>query len=268
MLSTGQMSKLCGVSVKTIRHYDKIGLLKPERTDAFTGYRYYGESQIGTMLLISRLKRYGFSLADIQKLLDIEDNRQLHKLLSRQRFRLERQMEHLAFTIREMGLHLRELERTGDLMSYQNQYEIQLKEAPEQVLLSKRAKMSVEEFGRWYGELYEKIAREKLTVNGIVMAIYHDQEFDPAYSDIEVAVGIEERDKAEYIMPAHLCATTVHKGAYSALPDAYGAVFSWMNANGWQMDGMPYEIYWKSHMDKLPPEEWETEIFFPVKKKQ
>lgn len=71
------MSKICGVSVKTLRHYDKIGLLKPERTDAFTGYRYYEESQIGSMLLIGRLKRYGFSLTEIQSLLALTDHQQL-----------------------------------------------------------------------------------------------------------------------------------------------------------------------------------------------
>ena len=32
------------------------------------------------------------------------------------------------------------------------------------------------------------------------------------------------------------------------------------------MNGMPYEIYRKNQFDKLPPDEWETEIFFPVKK--
>ena len=64
----------------------------------------------------------------------------------------------------------------------------------------------------------------------------------------------------------HLCATTIHKGAYSGLPDAYGAIVAWINANGYHMNGMPYEIYRKTQFDKLPPEEWETEIFFPVKK--
>ena len=41
MLTIGQMSKVCGVSVKTLRHYDKIGLLKPQRIDEINGYRYY-----------------------------------------------------------------------------------------------------------------------------------------------------------------------------------------------------------------------------------
>ena len=73
-------------------------------------------------------------------------------------------------------------------MSYQNNYEIQIKEAEEQVLVTRRNKMSVEEFGTYYGKIYEKIAREHMTINGVIMAIYHDQEFDPAYSDIERCV--------------------------------------------------------------------------------
>ena len=102
MLSIGQMSKTCGVSVKTLRHYDKIGLLRPEQTDVFTGYRYYDESQIGIMLLIARYKRYGLSLSQIQELLGIEDQHILMKKLRQQRFRLEREMEHISITIREM----------------------------------------------------------------------------------------------------------------------------------------------------------------------
>lgn len=266
MLSIGQMSKVCGVSVKTMHHYDKIGLLKPQKTDEITGYRYYEDSQIGTMLLIGRLKRYGFSLTEIQRLLTTADSRELHRQLRQQRFRLERRMEHISITIREMSYHLNEFERTGDIMSYQNNYEIEVKQAGEQVLVTQRQKMSVEEFGTYYGMIYEKIAREHLTANGVVMAIYHDQEFDPAYSDIELGVGIEERDHADFILPGRLCAATIHKGAYSGLPDAYGAIVAWINANGYKMDGMPYEIYLKTQFDKLPPEEWVTEIFFPVKK--
>lgn len=266
MLTIGQMSKVCGVSVKTLHHYDKIGLLKPQKTDGATGYRYYEDAQIRVVLLIGRLKRYGFSLSKIQELLNTKDMRELMRQLHNQRFRMERQMDHIAITIREMGYHLEEFERTGDIMSYQNNYQVGLKEGEEQVLLTIRAKMSVEEFGTYYGKLYERIAKDHLTVNGVTMAIYHDKEFDPAYSDIELAVGITEREKADFILPSRLCATTIHKGPYSGLPDAYGAVVAWMNGNGYTMDGMPYEIYVKTQFDKLPPEEWVTEIYFPVKK--
>ena len=266
MLSIGQMSKTCGVSVKTLRHYDKIGLLRPEQTDVFTGYRYYDESQIGIMLLIARYKRYGLSLSQIQELLGIEDEHILMKKLRQQRFRLEREMEHISITIREMEQHLGQFERTGDIMSYQNNYEVEIVDSGEQVLLTCRATMSVEDFGRYYGKIYEKVAREHLEVNGVVLAIYHDEEFDPAFSDIELGVGICDRDQANCVLPVQTCAKTTHVGPYSGLPDAYGAIVSWINANGYEMNGMPYEIYVKTQFDKVAAEEWVTDIYFPVKR--
>lgn len=264
MLTIGEMSKACGVSVKTLHHYDRIGLLVPKKTDADSGYRYYDEAQIPTMLLIRRLKRYGFSLADIGVIL--ADETQIRVQLDRQRFRLQRQVEHLSIILREMDSHIRRFERTDDIMSYQNDYKIQLEMAEAQALLTRRQKMSVEEFGTYYSAIYEKIARERLNANGVTLAIYHDMEFDPAYNDIELGVGIVEREKAELVLPARLCAGTVHMGPYSGLPDAYGAIVSWIKMNHYEMCGAPYEIYIKNQFDSLPPEQWETHIFFPVRK--
>ena len=100
------------------------------------------------MLLIGRLKRYGFSLTSIQRMLETQESGSLLKELSRQRLRLERQTAHLALTIREMDQHIKEFERTGNIMSYQNNYEISLCESSEQPILTLRQNMSVEEFGR------------------------------------------------------------------------------------------------------------------------
>ena len=264
MLSIGQMSRACGVSVKTLHHYDRIGLLRPQKIDGDSGYRYYEETQIQTMLLISRLKRYGFSLSDIGTLL--EEPGRLGMELDRQRLRLERQAEHLDTVIREVRHHMEMLERTGDIMSYQNPYEVKLETAKEQWLLTQRHKMSVEEFGKYYGMIFEKIARERIETNGVVLAMYHDKEFDPACSEIELGVGVKQRKDATTVLPSRLCATVVHVGPYSGLPDAYGAITTWISANGYQIDGAPYEIYLKDRIDGLPPEEWETKLVFPVKK--
>ena len=40
MYRIGEFSHLCQTTIKTLRHYDKIDLLKPARIDNFTGYRY------------------------------------------------------------------------------------------------------------------------------------------------------------------------------------------------------------------------------------
>lgn len=71
MLKTGDFSKLSGVSVRMLRHYDEIGLLKPAETDRFTDYRYYREDQLPKVCRITALKNMGFSLADIVRILDI-----------------------------------------------------------------------------------------------------------------------------------------------------------------------------------------------------
>lgn len=71
MLKIGDFSKLSRVSIRMLRHYDDIGLLKPAEIDRFTGYRYYREDQLFTIGRITSLKDMGFSLADIVKMLDI-----------------------------------------------------------------------------------------------------------------------------------------------------------------------------------------------------
>ena len=68
MLTIGEFSKICRVSTKTLRYYDRIDLLKPGQVDNDSGYRYYEVAQLQDMLLISRLKQYQFSLPEIAAL--------------------------------------------------------------------------------------------------------------------------------------------------------------------------------------------------------
>lgn len=68
----GEFSRLGRVTVKTLRHYDKIGLLKPGIVDKWTGYRYYSPDQLQKLLYIVKLKQLGFSLAEIIELYEDE----------------------------------------------------------------------------------------------------------------------------------------------------------------------------------------------------
>ena len=73
MLKIGDFSKLSRVSVRMLRHYDEIGLLKPAEIDCFTDYRYYREDQFPAAGRIAALKDMGFSLADIIRILQPAD---------------------------------------------------------------------------------------------------------------------------------------------------------------------------------------------------
>ena len=90
MLKIGEFSKLSRVSVRMLRHYDEIGLLRPAEIDRFTDYRYYREDQLPTVCRITALKDMGFSLADIVKILDIYDDReQLERYLAARQSELQ-----------------------------------------------------------------------------------------------------------------------------------------------------------------------------------
>ena len=59
MLKIGEFSKLSRVSVRMLRHYDEIGLLKPAEIDTFTDYRYYREDQLPDSRPHSSAEGYG-----------------------------------------------------------------------------------------------------------------------------------------------------------------------------------------------------------------
>jgi AraC family transcriptional regulator len=69
----------------------------------------------------------------------------------------------------------------------------------------------------------------------------------------------------EDTLPGGLVATTIHAGSYDGLHQAYAAIESWMNANGFKGAGDPWEAYITDPGDYPNPEDWRTEVFWPVR---
>lgn len=267
LFQIGEFSRICQVSVKTLHYYDKIGLLAPAEVDRLTGYRYYQVEQIDAMNYIQRLKRYGFSLEEIQQMTALSDKKEISLRLRKQKEKLKREQQEKAVILNELQTHISVFERTGDVMTYQKGYTIELKESPAMNVLAVRTMMGVDEFGKYYGKLFERVPRERVTPSGLNGARYYDQEFDHESSDVEVFIGIKEKEKADTVLSPCLCAATVHYGGYSTLSEAYGAIVSWVINNGYEIAGAPFELYIKTQFDSLQPEDWETEIYFPVSRK-
>ena len=69
MRSIGEMARDSGLSVSALRFYDGAGVLVPDWVDPVSGYRWYGQEQLGESRLLARLRRAGMPLADIRLLL-------------------------------------------------------------------------------------------------------------------------------------------------------------------------------------------------------
>ena len=127
MLKIGEFSKLSRVSVRMLRHYDEIGLLKPAEIDRFTEYRYYREDQLPTAGRIAALKDMGFSLADIVRILEVYDDRdQLEQFFSARQRELEAISQDTAHKLALLDAARKRLRKEEDMS-----YNVTLKTIPE-----------------------------------------------------------------------------------------------------------------------------------------
>jgi len=109
-----ELSDLSGVTVRTLHHYDKIGLLKPlNRTEA--GYRFYGEAELLRLQQILFYKELDFSLKEISDLLDDPDF-DLIQALKSHRSALEDRRKRIAELLHTIDHTIKHL-NTGEIMS-------------------------------------------------------------------------------------------------------------------------------------------------------
>ena len=72
-MKIGELAKRTGTSVKTIRYYDRVGVLRPqERSEA--GYRLYGEDALGRYRLVRAAQAVGLSLCEIRQVIAVRDH--------------------------------------------------------------------------------------------------------------------------------------------------------------------------------------------------
>jgi len=107
MLTVKQLSKMAGVTPRTLHHYDEIGLLKPSRVGD-NGYRYYGEESVLRLQQILFYRELDIPLDDIKKIMgrrdfDVLGALQSHKdALNRQVERLNRLLNTVDNTINHL----------------------------------------------------------------------------------------------------------------------------------------------------------------------
>ncbi|GIH65783.1 MerR family transcriptional regulator [Microbispora siamensis] len=70
-MQIGEVAERLGLSLRTIRHYEEVGLVVPARTQG--GFRLYSEEDVQRLALIRRMKPLGFTLEEMRDLLEITD---------------------------------------------------------------------------------------------------------------------------------------------------------------------------------------------------
>ena len=81
--SVGEAAKAAQMTSETLRHYDRIGLVKPSRKDQWTNYRYYTEQDIVRLNTIRALQMMDLPLRQIKEVLEYDDLGKIVDFLSR-----------------------------------------------------------------------------------------------------------------------------------------------------------------------------------------
>lgn len=181
---TNEFAKQAGVTVRTLHHYDRIGLLKPSRRNV-KGFRYYGEAEFARLQQISTLKFVGFSLTQIKEILG-KQSFDLAQTLRMQRTLLEAQRHRLNLVLQAIRQAEKTFEqnRTTDLESFQKIIEVMNMEQNfdwTKKYYSEEANAKIEERKNlWSPELQERVTRD----------------WSELISDIEAAIadGTQPRD--------------------------------------------------------------------------
>ncbi|MEV4363205.1 MerR family transcriptional regulator [Nonomuraea sp. NPDC049625] len=105
MWRIGRLARMAGVSERTLRHYDKIGLLVPAAVDRTTGYRWYGVTELSRLERIRGLQRLGLPLRQIADLLDAPEA-QVRQALTEILANIRRDIATLAATAAHAEDHL------------------------------------------------------------------------------------------------------------------------------------------------------------------
>ena len=136
MFRIGEFSQIARVSGRLLRYYDSIGLLRPQRIDPETGYRYYSAGQLERLNRILALKDLGLSLDQVARMLDDKiSTAEIRGMLALKKAELERSLAEEAARLRHIESRLTQIEQQGSL----GDYDVVVKSAPATPLLSMRA---------------------------------------------------------------------------------------------------------------------------------
>jgi len=273
VIKIGDFSKICQVSIKALRHWDKVDLLSPAVIDDKSGYRYYAIEQVETVNRIIALRVTGLTLTQIKQLLhDNPAAEDIRAMFHQKREQVLQEIENAEFMLNAIESRLQVIEHRGEMPDY----EVTVKPVAAMSIMA--AREVVPTMNNLVELLYE-IHPYALNSSGTnLLAVFHDEGYDLQSIDVEVGFPVnadvqrviqsgKNRELTVRQLPGvPMMACTVHHGSWDSLPVAYNHIGHWILRNGYQITGIGREVF--HHID------WEkrggkgqstvTEIQFPI----
>lgn len=109
--SVGEAAKAVNTTSETLRHYDRIGLVKPSKKDEWTNYRYYTEQDIVRLNTVRALQHMDLPLQEIKKVLEYDDLEKIVDFLSASEIKADEKIKALQYSKSKIQLAKADYER-------------------------------------------------------------------------------------------------------------------------------------------------------------
>lgn len=254
MFKIGDFSQMGQVSIRMLRHYDELGLLKPAQIDNFTGYRYYTVEQLPRLNRILALKDMGLSLEQIVHLLD-EDlpADRLRGMLMLKQAEIEQQIQAEQTKLARVEARLKQIEQEGKV----SPYEIVLKRIEPMTIFSTRTIVPTAEIMPYYcHSLYTDIygcLREYQLKALAEVTFYYNHEYTDVDIDMEASAVIDPgavallppaaQAQIRHVPAVPKMASVIYEGCFGDIGQAITALFTWIGANQYEICGQARELH-------------------------
>ena len=263
-LTIGDFSRVTFLSVKTLRHYHRVGLLEPADVDPVTGYRRYTSVQIPIAQVIRRFRDLDMPLDDIGSVLRAPDPTTRSQIIAAHLTRLE---ETLTETQRAV-VSLRELLEHPSLSAV-----IEHRRIPATQTAAITSTVEIGDLAAWYqgamGEIQGTLSAQGIVASGAPGGIYANELFTEERGDATLFFPVTGEVRpvgrvGPVWVPGAELAVIVHKGSHDDVDRSYGALATYVSEHAIAVGGLLREYYLIGPADTDDESTWRTEIGWPI----
>ena len=265
-LAIGDFSRATHLSVKTLRHYHRIGLLEPADVDPTTGHRRYTTDQIPTAQVIRRFRSLDMPLGEIKAVIAAPDVDARNDLIAAHLSRLEENLSQTQETVASLRSLLQQPSGSAPIDIVHRSVEAVPTAAVSEVIDAADAVS-------WYrgalGELHATLAAQGVPIGGPGGGIFSNSLFSDERGQATIFVPITGRVRPIgrvqlLVVPAAELAVIAHAGSHTDIDQAYGTLATYVTRHALAVDGPIREYYPVGPHQTADESRWRTEIGWPI----
>lgn len=267
LFSIGEVARLFHLSVSTLRHYERLGLVTPERVDPDTGYRYYSARQFEALNTVRYLRALDMPLEEISDFVHNRDLDNIQAKLRQQRETVARKRAELERVQRKIDARLEQLEEARHC----ELDHIRLVEAAPCRIVWVGGALTIRDYhdmelpvSRLSRDEEEAVVFLGKVGLGLSVQALERGEFD-RYDGIFLVLDRADRFAGETVdLPGGRCAQVRFRGSHGEAPAQYRRLMDFLTGERLRPAGFAREITMIDYGVTDDPSQFVTEITVPV----